>query len=328
MIPIRDTLPSRRYPLVNNLLIGGNILFFILELTRPDLNRFLYQYGLVPARYSNDHISSYFTLWNQGISFITFMFLHGGFLHLLGNMWSLYIFGDNVEERMGPFRYLGFYLLCGLVSGITHLLFNLNANSPVIGASGAVAGVMGAYFLLYPHSRILALIPIFFIPWFIEVPAFIFLGVWFLFQFLSAAGSQGAASNVAWWAHIGGFIFGMVTVRLFLLFPQTGASQTVRRITEKQRSPGLQVVRPSGPQDSADLYGRIYLSPWETQNGVRKTINLPWGFQDRLVKVDIPPETQEGSTIRLRNMGRIRDDGGRGDLFLKVVHPPEEKTMF
>ena len=125
MIPLRDTTPSRRYPVVNNALIVVNGLLFLVQLTQgADLDRFIYIYGLVPARYSIPQVSSYFTSVQQLVSFISFMFLHGGFWHLVGNMWSLYIFGDNVEDHMGHTRYLVFYLLSGLASGITHLLFN------------------------------------------------------------------------------------------------------------------------------------------------------------------------------------------------------------
>ena len=201
MIPVRDTIPSKTYPVVNNTIIGINVVVYLVEITLvPDINRFTYIYGLVPARYSIPQITSYFTTGQQLFSLLSFMFLHGGFWHLLGNMWSLYIFGDNIEDRLGPFRYLVFYLLCGLISGFTHLIFNLHSNIPTIGASGAIAGVMGAYLILHPHSKILTLIPIIFIPWFIEIPAFFFLGFWFVIQFISAAGSHGGASGPRNWA--------------------------------------------------------------------------------------------------------------------------------
>ncbi|MDL1968771.1 MAG: rhomboid family intramembrane serine protease [Deltaproteobacteria bacterium] len=129
-------------------------------------------YGLVPARYTIPQIASYSTTGQQLVSLITFMFLHSGFWHLLGNMWSLYIFGDNIEERLGHLRYLAFYMICGLASGLCHLVFNYNSTMPTIGASGAIAGVIGAYFILFPKAKILTLIPIFFIPYFIEIPAF------------------------------------------------------------------------------------------------------------------------------------------------------------
>ncbi len=178
MIPLRDTTRSRNYPAVNTALIAANGLLFLVQLAQgPQQDAFIYTYGLVPARYSVPHVAAYFTSFQQALALLSFMFLHGGFWHLLGNMWSLYIFGDNVEDRLGPFRYLLFYLLCGWASGLFHLFLNWQSPVPTIGASGAIAGVMGAYLLLYPRSKILTLIPIFFIPYFIEIPAFFFLGL-------------------------------------------------------------------------------------------------------------------------------------------------------
>ena len=169
MIPLRDTQPTNNYPVVNNVIIGINVVIFLVQLSQGEgWSRFVYIYGLVPARYSIPQISAYFSASQQIFSFVSFMFLHGGFLHLLGNMWSLYIFGDNVEDRLGPFRYLLFYLICGVASGVSHLLLNQQSNIPTIGASGAIAGVMGAYFILHPRSKILTLIPIFFIPYFLS----------------------------------------------------------------------------------------------------------------------------------------------------------------
>ena len=221
MIPIRDTIQSKNYPVVNNIIIAANVLLYLVQLTQGDrLNHFFITYGLVPARYSVPQIAAYFTSGQQVLSFFSFMFIHGGFWHLLGNMWSLYIFGDNVEDRLGPLRYLLFYLLCGFLSGISHLFINWHSQVPTIGASGAIAGVMGAYLLLFPRAKVLTLIPIFFIPIFVDIPAFLFLGFWFLLQFISAAGSSGQAGGVAWWAHIGGFVFGMIFVKLFLKIPE------------------------------------------------------------------------------------------------------------
>ena len=242
MIPIRDTLSSKNYPVVNTAIIGLNVLVYLIQMSQGgQAGRFIYIYGLVPARYSLPQIASYFSLEQQLFSLISFMFLHGGFWHLLGNMWSLYIFGDNIEDRLGSLRYLLFYLLCGLASGLFHLLLNLNSNVPTIGASGAIAGVMGAYFLLFPKSRILTVIPILFIPFFIEIPAYFFLGIWFLLQFLSAAGSDGIAGGIAWWAHIGGFISGMILLKLFHVFPDSGITQQLRHVTEKKRLQGFRL---------------------------------------------------------------------------------------
>jgi len=320
MFPIRDTIPSKNYPVVNNTIIGINIILFLFEMSQgANLDRFVYIYGLVPARYSMPQISSYFTTGQQLLSWLSFMFLHGGFWHLLGNMWFLYIFGDNVEDRLGPFRYLVFYLLCGITSGLSHLLFNLDSNMPTIGASGAIAGVMGAYLILHPNSKILTLIPIIFIPWFIEIPAFFFLGFWFILQFLSAAGSHGNIGGIAWWAHIGGFVFGIVFLKIFLMLPETGVSSKMRRVTAKRKTHRLQVVRPGGLGNDPHLYGTIDITSFEALVGTKKLINIPKGFQKRIVRVIVPPGVKEGSKLRLKGLGKTGSDGQRGDLYLKVM---------
>ena len=320
MFPIRDTISSKNYPVVNNTIIGINVVLFLFEMAQgANLDRFVYIYGLVPARYSMPQISSYFTTGQQLLSWLSFMFLHGGFWHLLGNMWSLYIFGDNVEDRLGPFRYLVFYLLCGITSGLSHLLFNLHSNMPTIGASGAIAGVMGAYLILHPHSKILTLIPIIFIPWFIEIPAFFFLGFWFVLQFINAAGSHGNIGGIAWWAHIGGFVFGIVLLKIFLMLPETGVSNKMRRVTAKKKTHRLQVVRPGGLGKDPHLYGTIDITSFEALAGTQKLINIPKGFHKRIVKVIVPPGVKEGSKLRLKGLGKTASDGQRGDLYLKVM---------
>jgi membrane associated rhomboid family serine protease len=320
MFPIRDTIPSKNYPVVNNTIIGINVILFLIEMSQgANLDRFVYIYGLVPARYSMPQISSYFTTGQQLLSWLSFMFLHGGFWHLLGNMWFLYIFGDNVEDRLGPFRYLVFYLLCGITSGLSHLLFNLHSNMPTIGASGAIAGVMGAYLILHPNSKILTLIPIIFIPWFIEIPACFFRGFWFILQFLSAAGSHGNIGGIAWWAHIGGFVFGIVFLKIFLMLPETGVSSKMRRVTAKRKTHRLQVVRPGGLGNDPHLYGTIDITSFEALVGTQKLINIPKGFQKRIVKVIVPPGVKEGSKLRLKGLGKTGSDGQRGDLYLKVM---------
>jgi membrane associated rhomboid family serine protease len=284
----------------------------------PAPDRFIYIYGLVPARYSVSQIASYFSAYQQVFSFLSFMFLHGGFWHLLSNMWSLYIFGDNVEDCLGPLRYLLFYLLCGIASGLSHLLLNLNSNIPIIGASGAIAGTMGAYFILHPKSKILTLIPIFFIPYFVEIPAFFFIGIWFVLQLINAAAIHAAITPVAWWAHIGGFLFGIVFLFLFLKLPQIGVTDKVRRITEKKKTHRLQVVRPVGTGADPHLYGTVTITPYEAMTGVRKLVNIPQGFQKRLFKIVIPPGIKEGTVLRLQGLGRDYPSDQRGDLFLKV----------
>ncbi len=319
MIPIRDTIRSETYPIVNNIIIAVNVLVFVMELSQQQrLNEFVYIYGLVPARYTIPQISAYFTTGQQAISFLTFMFLHGGFFHLLGNMWSLYIFGDNVEDRLGHLRYLVFYLLCGFASGMSHLAISWNSNIPTIGASGAIAGVMGAYFILYPRAKILTLVPIFFFFQFLELPAFFFLGIWFLFQFLSAAGASGQAGGIAWWAHIGGFVFGVIALKLFEFLPESGVNRKIRKMTRKRTTPHLRVIRPAGLGTDPDLYGLVSITEREALFGARKLVNIPEGFKKRTFFLTIPQGVSEGSTLRLKGLGRQTPKGLRGDLYLKV----------
>jgi membrane associated rhomboid family serine protease len=322
MIPLRDTTPARNVPVVNNTIIGINVVVFILQLSLgAEWDKFVFTYGLVPARYSIPQLSAYFSAPQQVFSFVSFMFLHGGFWHLLGNMWSLYIFGDNVEDRLGPLRYLMFYLICGVASGVSHLLLNLHSNLPTIGASGAIAGVMGAYFILHPRSKILTLIPIFFIPYFIEIPAYVFLGLWFALQFISAAASHGQAGGVAWWAHIGGFIFGIIFLKILLALPGAQPPAKIRRVTARKKSPHLQVIRPVGPGPDPHLYGVITISPHEAAGGTHKLVNIPWGFHKRLFRVSVPPGVKAGSKLRLKGLGKkVGSDylGDRGNLYLKV----------
>jgi membrane associated rhomboid family serine protease len=154
--------------------------------------------------------------------FLTCMFLHGGWAHLIGNMWSLWIFGDNVEDVMGPWRFLAFYLLTGLLAGVTHYFLNLDSAVPTVGASGAIAGVLGAYFILYPRSQIVVLVPIFFFPLFFQLPAVTYLLFWFLSQVFGGAIAgltSSQVSGIAFWAHVGGFLAGVVFHRLFI-FPE------------------------------------------------------------------------------------------------------------
>jgi membrane associated rhomboid family serine protease len=262
-------------------------------------------------------MAAYFSVGQQAFAFLSFMFLHGGFWHLLGNMWTLYIFGDNVEDHLGPLRYLLFYLLCGMASGASHLLLNLQSPVPTIGASGAIAGVMGAYMILHPHAKILTLIPIIIIPYFVEIPAFFFLGLWLLLQFLNAAGSQGAG-GIAWWAHIGGFIFGFLFLKLFQKLPGLGVTAPLRKVTSKKKSHRLQVIHPVGSSTDSNLYSHLSISPFEALTGATKIVNIPWGFSKRLIKVVVPAGIKNGQTLRLRGMGKRAADGQHGDLLLKI----------
>jgi len=212
MIPLRDNIRSRKVPVVNYVLIGANILAFLFELgLGPNLEAFFHVFGLVPDRVIGIALNAPGYIHWALIPFITSIFLHAGWLHLVGNMLFLYIFGDNVEGTLGHVRYLVFYLACGLAASLTHLVSVPSSTVPTVGASGAVAGVLGAYFLLFPGARVLTLVPIFFFVQIIEIPAFIFLGIWFLIQFLSGSLSLFASqqtAGVAWWAHIGGFVAG------------------------------------------------------------------------------------------------------------------------
>ncbi len=227
MIPIRDDIPSRSYPVVTVILIVLNVLAFFYELLLGpvELRRFFYAYAVVPAKYFT---SGYVEWWGAVreyemteliLPIFTAMFLHGGWLHLGGNMLYLWIFGDNVEDRMGHFRFLIFYLLCGVLATAAHVVTNANSHVPSLGASGAISGVLGAYFMLYPQARVVTLVPIWIFLHFIEIPAFFFLGFWFVQQFfygtLSLSVESAQTGGVAWWAHIGGFVSGAALVHVF-----------------------------------------------------------------------------------------------------------------
>lgn len=199
------------------LIIGVNVLVFLLEAAMPEteLNDFLQLFGVVPSRF----VASFGA--DQVATIYSAMFMHGGWIHLISNMWAFFIFGDNVEDRMGHFNFLLFYLSCGTLAAVGQVLATTSSDIPMVGASGALAGVLGAYILMFPHSRIITLVPLFFIlPWFIEVPAVIYLGIWFFTQFFTGIGalessSLAAESSVAWWAHISGFLAGLVLVKAF-----------------------------------------------------------------------------------------------------------------
>jgi membrane associated rhomboid family serine protease len=207
MIPLRDTQPSYSAPVVTVGLIVLNILVFLYELSLDDFSRneLMMSFGVVPARLQMD-------------AFITSMFLHGGWMHLIGNMWFLWIYGDNVEDVLGSGRYLLFYLLCGIAAALVHVFFNAGSRLPTVGASGAIAGVMGAYLAKFPHSKVLTLIPIFVFFTTVEIPAVFILAYWLLLQVFSGVGevaqSQLSKGGVAWWAHIGGFAAGFLLIRI------------------------------------------------------------------------------------------------------------------
>jgi membrane associated rhomboid family serine protease len=238
MIPLKDDAPRIGTPFINYLLIVVNVFVFLLSLDwrylppepRPE---FLTLFGLVPARLTVVLFNHGYVPWDliSGLGmryvpateailpFFTSMFLHGGWLHLIFNMWALWIFGDNVEDYLGHWLYLVVYLVCGVAAGLLHSLFNIGSTVPSVGASGAIAGVMGAYFVLFPRARVLTLVPFFFI-FFMWLPAWIVLGYWFIAQFLSGAATSisthgSNSSGIAFWAHVGGFVAGILLIKLF-----------------------------------------------------------------------------------------------------------------
>jgi membrane associated rhomboid family serine protease len=238
MIPLRDTVPSRRFPVVNTAIIGLNVLVFLGEsiMAPEQLDQFILRWGLVPAR-----------LWEGGslvswLALFTSVFMHGGWWHLISNMLALYIFGDNVEDRLGSFRYLLFYLLSGLAASAAHLVAYSGSPIPTVGASGAIAGVLGAYLVLYPHARVVTLVPIFYFIRIVELPALIYLGFWFISQlfngfFALAAADVFSSGGVAWWAHIGGFVFGLAVIRFISprVSPTYYADQYPPRLDDRWR---------------------------------------------------------------------------------------------
>jgi membrane associated rhomboid family serine protease len=216
VIPLRDTNPRLTFPVVNWTLVAMNVAVFLHEVSlgNAGAERFLVQWGLVPSAFSLTTL-------------VTSMFLHGGFAHILGNMWFLHIFGDNVEDRLGHGRYLFFYLVCGMAAGVAQALSHPASEVPMVGASGAIAGVSGAYLLFFPRARILTLVPIIFFLYLVEVPAVFFLAIWFAWQVLSGVATLGTAADaagVAFWAHVGGFLAGMLLGPLLRTRPRVLAA--------------------------------------------------------------------------------------------------------
>ena len=222
MFPIKDDQPRYSTPYINTFLIVLNILIFFYQWTLGPRagEAFIKIYGEVPS-----HLLAFlsgsprYSLADVVVPLFTSMFLHGGWMHVLGNMWWLFIFGDNVEDYLGHFLYLVLYLVSGVAAALLHTLFNIGSITPTVGASGAIAGVMGAYFILYPRARVLTLVPFFFV-FFLWLPAWVVLGFWFIAQFLSGAASSittaaSQAGGIAFWAHVGGFLAGMFLVKLF-----------------------------------------------------------------------------------------------------------------
>ncbi len=221
MIPIRDSIPCNTKPYVTWMIMAICIIVFAVMLFLPDylLQRFLYLYGMVPIRYTNPVWSMHFGLPpDYHLSMLTNVFLHGGWAHIVVNMMFLWIFADNIEDLMGHWRFALFYLLCGVIASYTQWYFAQNLVVPVVGASGAIAGVLGAYFFRFPYARVVILVPILFFPFFFEIPAIAFLGLWVIMQLqeVTTAAAMGASTGSAWWAHLGGFVAGLVLHRLFI----------------------------------------------------------------------------------------------------------------
>lgn len=262
MIPLRDNIPSQTTPGVNYAMIAVCSFVFVHQLLDQAAdNSLVERFGMIPARVQNpDAVIEIQDRMLQPVpggfrlvdfrrpaapssvppimTLLTCIFLHGGWMHFLGNMWFLYIFGDNVEDRLGHVGYLLFYLGCGIAASIAHLVSGPDSTIPTIGASGAIAGVMGAYFVLYPRAKVLSIFPIFFLIQIVVLPAPVFLGIWFAMQFFSGTLAVGSTQSggVAWWAHIGGFAVG------FLVAGILGRTKHLRPRVEAVR-PGTERIR-------------------------------------------------------------------------------------
>lgn len=228
MLPLWDDIPSEREPFVNYAIIASCVIAFFFQLGAPQNDeRMVYRFGMIPYRVTHPSQDRVMVETETGrgrverqvvelrspvpafMTLFTCMFLHGGWMHIIGNMWFLYIFGDNIEDRFGHIGYAIMYLISGLAAGVMHIAVDSNSIVPTIGASGAIAGVMGAYLLLYPHAMVMTLIPLGAFSRTVPIPAPIFLGLWFLFQIVSGLQTDPGGGGVAWWAHVGGFIAGL-----------------------------------------------------------------------------------------------------------------------
>lgn len=222
MIPLRDKNPTQKTPVVNIALIVLNAALFLYQVSLgPAVEQFFFEFGIVPIDVARAFSNP--STYIEGIlPFFTSMFLHGGWLHLGGNMLYLWIFGDNVEDKLGHGRYILFYLLCGLVAGVAHVVIDMNSEIPTVGASGAISGVLGAYLIMFPKARVITVIPLFIFLQIAELPALVVLGFWFVMQFFNGLVSlgfeTGGMGGVAWWAHIGGFLTGLILVVPFRKF--------------------------------------------------------------------------------------------------------------
>src|SRR6202165_5738158 len=216
MIPLKVDILRTRAAICNTFLILLNVLVFLYEVSLPPRvgEAFVYTFGMIPARTEMLFSSQGVSLSQAVLPMVTSMFLHGGWMHLLGNMLFLWVFGGAVEEALGHFQYLIFYFVCGVGSALVHTFFNLGSKVPTIGASGAISGVMGAFIVLFPRARVTTLIPALLLFFTVRIPAYLMLGYWFFLQFFSGVASLGMTDQggVAWWAHVGGFILGALLV--------------------------------------------------------------------------------------------------------------------
>ncbi len=211
MFPISDSIPARRFPFLNLTIILATVYIFYLQLTAPSQDAFILQYALIPSQINFNDFSTL-------LPFVSAIFLHGGFLHILSNMWFLWVFGDNIEGHFGFILFFILYFLSGIVGNVTQYFLMPASQIPMLGASGAVAGVLGAYFILFPHSRIKTLVPIAFILTTVNIPAAFMLGYWFVLQILSGAASlpfMNDQGGIAFWAHVGGFVTGVIMANVF-----------------------------------------------------------------------------------------------------------------
>jgi membrane associated rhomboid family serine protease len=218
MLPIRDTYPSASPPVMTWTIVVVNcvVFYFVTTLAIPDRETLVHVFGFIPGQFAQARGA--WPILVESSSIVSSLFLHASWPHLIGNMWVMLIFADNVEDAMGHWKFLIFYFLMGAIACLTEVVLNFDPHTPTIGASGAIAGVLGAYGVLFPSSRIITLIPIIIIPWFVEISAWFYLGVWFLIQFIGCvhpAANAGEVS-VAWWAHIGGFIGGALLAKIFV----------------------------------------------------------------------------------------------------------------
>lgn len=222
MIPLKDKNPTHRTPIVNIAIIVANVAAFVYEVSLgPQLESFFFQYGVVP-RVFLDSLDSFEIVPGSIIPLFTSMFLHGGWLHLGGNMLYLWIFGDNVEDKLGHGRYFLFYICCGIAASLLHIILDPTSTIPTVGASGAISGILGGYLLMFPGARVVTVIPVFMFMQVAELPALLVLGFWFIIQFFNGLLSLGyhtaGMGGVAWWAHIGGFIAGLILTVPFRKF--------------------------------------------------------------------------------------------------------------